>query len=167
MTSTKTTTGPLTTPTHTPEQPSEPVSGVRAVVTGAEALEQEALREALEQESLREALEREALDHEALVSGTGGLSSVSQGHVAGASAEVGISSSTATAGVQAVNLVDLAKAVEAGQLTMGQAVEKLVEGTVGSLPRQLTDLERSELSELLRSAVSSDPTLSALQDDSA
>jgi hypothetical protein len=46
-------------------------------------------------------------------------------------------------------------------------VERLVEGTVGSLPRQLTDLERAELSELLRSAVSSDPALSALQDEPA
>jgi len=77
-------------------------------------------------------------------------------------------SSTAGAGAaQSVNLVDLARAVESGQLTMGQAVERLVEGTVGSLPRQLTDLERTELSDLLRSAVSSDPTLGALQDEPA
>jgi len=64
-----------------------------------------------------------------------------------------------------VNLVDLARAVETGQLSMTQAVERLVEGTVGSLPGALTELERAELSELLRQAVKSDPTLSALQDD--
>jgi hypothetical protein len=69
--------------------------------------------------------------------------------------------------VQQVNLVDLARAVEAGQLSMTQAVEQLVEGTVGCLTRQLTDLERAELSELLRSAVSSDATLGALQDEPA
>jgi hypothetical protein len=64
-----------------------------------------------------------------------------------------------------VNLVDLARAVETGQLSMTQAVERLVEGTVGSLPGALTELERAELSELLRQAVKSDPTLSSLQDD--
>jgi len=61
-----------------------------------------------------------------------------------------------------VDLVELARAVERGQLSMAQAVDQLVEGTVGSLPGRLTDLERAELSELLRQAVVTDPTLSAL-----
>ena len=113
----------------------------------------------------------ESLQQTADVEGTADLRSVSQGHAAGATTDadqIGAASSTAGAGeVQQVNLVDLARAVEAGQLTMSQAVERLVEGTVGSLPRQLTDLERAELSELLRSAASSDPALSALQDEPA
>jgi hypothetical protein len=86
---------------------------------------------------------------------------VAAGHVAAPS------TTEQTAGVQQVNLVDLARAVEAGELTMGQAVERLVAGTIGSLPRQLTELERTELSQLLRQAVQNDPTLGALQDDPA
>jgi hypothetical protein len=152
MTSTKPIPGPLTTPTHTP---GEPVSGVRPITTREE-------REAALAAEAREA----ALEAEARASGTAGLSSVSRSHAAGASAGEPVASSTA-GGEQPVNLVDLARQVEAGQLTMGQAVERLVEGTIGSLPRQLTDLERAELTNLLRSAVSSDPSLSALQDDSA
>ena len=70
-------------------------------------------------------------------------------------------------GAQKVTLVDLARAVESGELTMGQAVERLVEGTIGSLPRQLTELERAELSQLLRAALENDPTLSGLQDEPA
>jgi hypothetical protein len=64
-----------------------------------------------------------------------------------------------------VDLVELARAVERGQLNMAQAVDRLVEGTVGCLPGQLTDLERSELSALLRQAVETDPTLSALRNE--
>jgi hypothetical protein len=92
---------------------------------------------------------------------TGDLRSVATGHVAAPS------TTEQTAGVQQVNLVDLARAVEAGELTMGQAVERLVAGTIGSLPRQLTELERTELSQLLRQAVQNDPTLGALQDEPA
>ncbi|HKP62703.1 MAG TPA: hypothetical protein VJV78_38470 [Polyangiales bacterium] len=61
--------------------------------------------------------------------------------------------------------MDLARAVETGQMSMSQAVERLVEQTLGSLPGPLTELERSELSQLLRSAVTNDPTLGALQDE--
>jgi hypothetical protein len=64
-----------------------------------------------------------------------------------------------------VGLVDLAKAVESGQLSMTQAVERLVEQTLGSLPGPLTELERAELSQLLRTAVAADPTLGAMQED--
>jgi hypothetical protein len=92
---------------------------------------------------------------------TGDLRSVASGHVAAPNA------ADQAGGVQQVNLVDLAKAVEAGELTMGQAVERLVEGSLGSLPRQLTELERTELSQLLRQAVQNDPTLGALQDEPA
>ena len=73
---------------------------------------------------------------------------------------------TAGAGASGpVDLTELARAVECGQLSMTQAVDRLVEGTVGNLPGQLTALERAELSELLRQAVQSDPTLGALRDE--
>jgi len=68
-------------------------------------------------------------------------------------------------GGQPVGLVDLARAVERGQISMTQAVERLVEQTLGSLPGPLTELERAELSQLLRQAVAGDPTLGALQDE--
>ena len=65
-----------------------------------------------------------------------------------------------------VDLVELARAVEQGQLSMAQAVDRLVEGTVGRVPGgQLTDLERAELSALLRQAVQTDPTLTALRNE--
>lgn len=138
MTSIKPPSGPTTTLPHTTGIDSGPANGVDA----------------------KEGVER-AVDSQR----TGDLSSVSQGHAtrADTAEHVAAASSAASAGVQ-VNLVDLAKAVEAGQLTMSEAVERLVEGTVG-LSRQLTELERAELSELLRSAVANDPALSALQDD--
>ncbi|HKU39810.1 MAG TPA: hypothetical protein VJR89_16735 [Polyangiales bacterium] len=72
-------------------------------------------------------------------------------------------SSTSNAGP--ASLVDLAKAVEAGQLTMTQAVERLVQQTLGSLPGPLTELERLELSQLLQNAVAQDPTLRAMRDE--
>jgi hypothetical protein len=108
----------------------------------------------------------ESLHRAADLQRTGDLRSVSQGHAAGASGSLEhVGQANSAGGVQQVNLVDLATAVESGQLTMGQAVERLVEGTVGSLARQLTELERSELSELLRQAVANDPALSALRDE--
>lgn len=66
---------------------------------------------------------------------------------------------------QPVGLADLARAVERGQLTMTQAVERLVEQTLGTLPGPLTALEKAELSQLLRQAMADDPTLGALQDE--
>lgn len=63
------------------------------------------------------------------------------------------------------SLVDLARAVERGQLSMAQAVDRLVEMTVGSLPGKLTELERAELSELLSQAIANDPTLRALRNE--
>src|SRR5262245_4462253 len=56
---------------------------------------------------------------------TGDLSSVSQGHAA--ASDVATQAAGSIGGSQPVNLVDLARAVESGQLTMGQAVERLVE----------------------------------------
>jgi hypothetical protein len=66
---------------------------------------------------------------------------------------------------QPLGLVDLARAVERGQLTMTQAVERLVEQTLGTLPGPLTELERSELAQLLRQALAEDPTLGAMQEE--
>lgn len=96
---------------------------------------------------------------------TGDLSSVSQSHAT--ASDVASRAAGSLGASHSVNLVDLARAVESGQLTMGQAVERLVEGTLGSLPRQLTELERTELSQLLRQALQNDPTLRGLQDEPA
>src|SRR4051812_31061145 len=107
MTAIKPPSGPITTLPHT----SGVDSGARSGVDASESLQPTA------------DLQR-----------TGDLRSVSQGHAAAASAgaqHLGAASSTAGAGAaQSVNLIDLARAVESGQLTMGQAVERLVEGTV-------------------------------------
>jgi hypothetical protein len=140
MTSIKPPAGPITTLPHTSE-------GVDpASVTGTDAAE--------------------SLQQTADLQRTGDLRSVSQGHAAGASASLeNVGQANSAGGVQQVNLVDLARAVESGQLTMGQAVERLVAGTVGSLARQLTELERAELSELLRQSVANDPALSAMRDE--
>lgn len=70
-----------------------------------------------------------------------------------------------TGSAQPVGLVDLARAVETGQLSMSQAVERLVEQTLGNLPGPLTELERLELTQLLQNAVAQDPTLRALRDE--
>ena len=107
----------------------------------------------------------ESLERTSDVQGTGDLNSVAQGHGAASNSATGATGQIG--GSQQVTLVDLARAVESGELTMGQAVEKLVEGTIGSLPRQLTELERAELSQLLRAALENDPTLSGLQDEPA
>jgi hypothetical protein len=155
MTSIKPPTGPTTTLPHTPSGlDSAPASDLGA--HAAESSQRTA-------DSERAGLEHAGLGH---AEHPGDLSSVSQGHAAGASASLGNVAETASTGsVQQVNLVDLARAVETGQLTMGQAVERLVEGTVGSLPAQLTELERAELSELLRQAVANDPALSAMGEE--
>lgn len=140
MTSIKPPTGPITTLPHTPSAlDSAPASDVDA---------------------------SESLQRLADPQRTGDLSSVSQGHAAGETASLDqVGQASSAGGVPQVNLVDLARAVESGQLTMGQAVERLVEGTVGSLARQLSELERAELSELLRQAVANDPALGAVRDE--
>jgi hypothetical protein len=140
MTSIKPPTGPITTLPHTP-------GGLDTTsASGTEA--------------------SEPLQRTADPQPTADLRSVSQGHAAGETASLDqVGQASSARGVQQVNLVDLARAVESGQLTMGQAVERLVEGTVGSLARQLTELERAELSELLRQAVANDPALGAMRDE--
>jgi hypothetical protein len=142
MTSIKPTFGPVTTLPHTVGGAD---SGPASALDGSESLQQ--------------------AQRTSDARSTGDLNSVSQGHAAASSSATG--GTGQLDGAQKVTLVDLARAVESGQLTMGQAVERLVEGTIGSLPRQLTELERSELSQLLRAALENDPTLSGLQDEPA
>ena len=139
MTSIKPPTGPITTLPHTSTGlDSAPASGIESA---------------------------ESLQPTAESSRTGDLRSVSESHVGSTGSVEQVGTARGVGEVQQVNLVDLAKAVEAGELTMGQAVERLVEGTVGSLARQLTDLEQGELSELLRQAVATDPALGAMSDE--
>lgn len=57
----------------------------------------------------------------------------------------------------------LAQAVESGSITLDQAVERLVDVTLERAGRHLTGPERAELTELLRSALESDPTLAGLR----
>ncbi|HEX4353321.1 MAG TPA: hypothetical protein VHZ95_10410, partial [Polyangiales bacterium] len=65
----------------------------------------------------------------------------------------------------AERLSALASQVDAGHLNMDQAVEQLVEQTVASMGGHLSSAQRAELSELLRSALATDPTLQGLRSD--
>jgi hypothetical protein len=140
MTSIKPPSGPITTLPHTPGGlDSVPASGLDA---------------------------SEPLQRTAELERTGDVHSVAQGHAAAEAASLEqVGAAGSAGGAHPVNLVDLARAVESGQLTMGQAVERLVEGTVGSLARQLSEQEHAELSELLRQAVANDPALSTMRDE--
>jgi hypothetical protein len=59
----------------------------------------------------------------------------------------------------------LLREIEAGRLSMDQAVARLLDQTVQSLGAQLNGAQRAELSGLLRDALAHDPTLRALRDD--
>jgi hypothetical protein len=65
----------------------------------------------------------------------------------------------------AERLSALASQVESGHLNMDQAVEQLVDQTVASMGSHLSTAQRAELSELLRSALATDPTLQGLRSD--
>jgi hypothetical protein len=70
---------------------------------------------------------------------------------------------TGTAAGGADSVGTLAKAVESGSVSLDQAVEQLVEQTLERAGGHLTGQQRTELSELLRSALESDPTLAGLR----
>jgi hypothetical protein len=91
-----------------------------------------------------------------VLSGTGGAQ---QAHEAAATAAAG--QVAAQSGVDSA--ASLALDIEAGRISMDQAVERLLEQTVASLGTQLSLAQRNELSGLLRSALASDPTLLALR----
>ena len=57
----------------------------------------------------------------------------------------------------------LAQDVEAGRITLDQAVDRLLEHTLAKTERHLSADQRTELSSLLRDALMHDPTLSALR----
>jgi hypothetical protein len=56
----------------------------------------------------------------------------------------------------------LAEAVKAGELSADQAIDQLLERTVGELAPRLTGAERAELLSTLRSALETDPALAAI-----
>ncbi|MEY4582604.1 MAG: hypothetical protein RL701_7307, partial [Pseudomonadota bacterium] len=60
-------------------------------------------------------------------------------------------------------IAQLARSVEAGTVTVDQAVEQLLGQTLARAKKQLSSAQLSELSTLLRDALLSDPTLSALR----
>jgi hypothetical protein len=57
----------------------------------------------------------------------------------------------------------LIRDVEAGRLSMDEAVDRLLTQTLAQADKQLDVAQRAELSGLLREALSSDPTLLALR----
>jgi hypothetical protein len=57
----------------------------------------------------------------------------------------------------------LASAVESGSISLEQAVNQLLDRTLEQAGKHLSGEQRAELSELLRSALLSDPTLAGLR----
>jgi len=70
-------------------------------------------------------------------------------------------SSTGTSGAD--RITQLAHSVESGAISLDQAVDELLGQTLARAEKHLNAEQRAELSELLRSALSSDPTLSSLR----
>ena len=61
-------------------------------------------------------------------------------------------------------IAQLSADLEAGKLTMDQALDALVERAVSGVGRSLNPQEREDLLSVLRNAIGSDPTLAALRD---
>lgn len=93
-----------------------------------------------------------------VLSGTGGPTPTHEAAGTAATGQV-----AAQSGVEST--ANLALEVDAGRLTVDQAVERLLEQTVTGLGAQLNAAQRTELSGLLRNALESDPTLLALRGD--
>ena len=73
-------------------------------------------------------------------------------------------SSGGTAGTSGADrIAQLAHSVESGSLSLEQAVDELLGQTLARAEKHLNAEQRAELSELLRSALMSDPTLSGLR----
>ena len=70
-------------------------------------------------------------------------------------------SSTGTSGAD--RIAQLAHSVESGSISLDQAVDELLGQTLARAEKHLSADQRAELSELLRSALVSDPTLSSLR----
>jgi hypothetical protein len=71
------------------------------------------------------------------------------------------SGSTGTSGAD--RITKLADSVESGSLSLDQAVDELLGQTLARAERHLSAEQRAELSDLLRNALASDPTLSSLR----
>ena len=70
-------------------------------------------------------------------------------------------SSTGTRGAD--RITQLAPSVESGSLSLEQAVDELLGQTLARAEKHLNAEQRAELSDLLRNALLSDPTLSSLR----
>lgn len=71
------------------------------------------------------------------------------------------SGSTGTSGAD--RIAQLASSVESGSLSLEQAVDELLGQTLARAEKHLSAEQRAELSDLLRNALLSDPTLSSLR----
>jgi hypothetical protein len=60
-------------------------------------------------------------------------------------------------------IAELAQAIRSGAITREQAIDQLVERTVASMSRTLTQAQRDELTAVLRQALESDPALLSLR----
>src|SRR5262249_30048665 len=81
----------------------------------------------------------------------------------GAAAQANPVAAPATAGA-ADSISELAAAVRAGTVSADQAIERLVERSVGSVARGLSLAQREELAQVLRDAVQNDPALRELRE---
>lgn len=88
--------------------------------------------------------------------------SLAEANQANQAQQVAASGGTAASGTDVIG--QLAHAVESGAVTLDQAVDRLVSQTLERASSHLTSVQREELSELLRTALLSDPTLAALRD---
>src|SRR5262249_55567544 len=79
----------------------------------------------------------------------------------------GIQGQAAVTGAQghADPISALAQQVKSGQLSMDQALEHLIERATSGVGKHLSAAERDELREVVRNALSSDPTLAALRSE--
>lgn len=74
-----------------------------------------------------------------------------------------VAASASTGAVGADPVAQLAHAVERGAVSLEQAVDQLLDQTLERAGKQLSGVQRQELSEMLRDALLNDPTLSALR----
>ena len=70
----------------------------------------------------------------------------------------------AQASAAADPVAELARSVQSGALSPQQALDQLVERTVGQVGRGLSEAQRTELAGVLRTALEADPALQGLRD---
>jgi len=89
------------------------------------------------------------------------LAQANTAHQANQAQHVAASGGPAASGADPIR--QLASAVESGAVSLDQAVDQLLGQTLERAARHLSTAQRDELSEMLRAALLSDPTLAALR----